>query len=198
MNIYHSVNHCRICKGNTLTDVIHLGEQYITSRFPNKGDFSTPKTPIDLCLCNDCGLLQLRQSTQSSELYEYEYGYRSGISNTMKEHLKLYQEEIESMISLQPGDIVLDIGSNDSTMLQYYSSQYKRIGMDPTGKQFEQYYHDVELVADYFTKNNFVAKYGDCKCKVVSSISMFYDLPDPVQFAQDIYDILDDDGLWTC
>ena len=198
MNIYHSVNHCRICKGNTLTDVIHLGEQYITSRFPNKGDFSTPKTPIDLCLCNDCGLLQLRQSTQSSELYEYEYGYRSGISNTMKEHLKLYQEEIESMISLQPGDIVLDIGSNDSTMLQYYSSQYKRIGMDPTGKQFEQYYHEVELVADYFTKNNFVAKYGDCKCKVVSSISMFYDLPDPVQFAQDIYDILDDDGIWTC
>ena len=56
----------------------------------------------------------------------------------------------------------------------------------------------IELIADYFTKENFISKYGEQKCKIVSSISMFYDLPDPVQFARDIYDILDDDGIWTC
>jgi GDP-mannose 4,6-dehydratase len=131
-------------------------------------------------------------------LYEYEYGYRSGISNTMREHLKKYQEEILSIVQLNEGDIVVDIGSNDSTMLQYYSNKLKRIGVDPTGNQFKEYYGDVELLATYFTHQNFSNIYGDTKCKLVSSISMFYDLPNPVQFAKDIYNILDNDGIWTC
>lgn len=189
---------CRICKCKELINIISLGDQVITSRFPNYGDFSTPKTPITLCMCNDCGLVQLFQTTNASELYEHEYGYRSGISNTMISHLKSYQEEILTMVHLQDGDTVVDIGSNDSTMLHFYSDKLKRIGIDPTGLQFKQYYGDVELIPTYFTKDNFKNVYGERKCKIVSSISMFYDLPDPVQFAQDIYDILEEDGIWTC
>lgn len=198
MSIVSYLINCRICKNDKLIDVISLGEQSITSRFPVYGDFSTPKTSIVLCMCKLCGLIQLRETTNSSELYEYEYGYRSGISNTMRDHLKSYQEEILTIVKLSPGDIVLDIGSNDSTMLQYYSSNIRRIGVDPTGVQFKHYYDEVELLPTYFTYENIINKYGDIKCKVISSISMFYDLPDPVQFAKDIYSILDDDGIWTC
>ena len=198
MNVIENLISCRICDSKNLKPVISLGEQYITSRFPNYGDFSTPKTPIDLCICKDCRLLQLYQTTIQSELYEYEYGYRSGISNTMREHLKKYQEEILSIIQLNEGDVIVDIGSNDSTMLQYYSDKLKRIGVDPTGNQFKEYYGNVELLSTYFTHQNFSNIYGDTKCKLVSSISMFYDLPQPVQFAKDIYNILDNDGIWTC
>jgi GDP-mannose 4,6-dehydratase len=198
MSYISNIENCRICGSKDLTIVISLGEQYITSRFPVYGDFTTPKTPIDLCVCNNCRLLQLLQTTFSAELYEYEYGYRSGISNTMREHLKNYQLEIVSIAKLQDGDTIVDIGSNDSTMLQYYSSGIKRIGVDPTGSQFKEYYGDVELIPTYFTHENFTNVYGDRKCKMVSSISMFYDLPDPVQFAKDIYSILDDNGIWTC
>ena len=189
---------CRICKNNDLLDVISLGEQYITSRFPEYGDFSTPKTSIVLCMCQQCGLIQLRETTDSSELYEYEYGYRSGISNTMRTHLKSYQEEICSIVHLEEGDTIIDIGSNDSTMLQYYGNKVRRIGVDPTGSQFEQYYGEVELLPTYFNYDNFTNRFGEIKCKMVSSISMFYDLPDPVQFAKDIHSILTDDGIWTC
>jgi len=131
-------------------------------------------------------------------LYEYEYGYRSGISNTMRAHLKSYKEEICSIVNLKEGDVIVDIGSNDSTMLQYYGNTYRRIGVDPTGKQFKQYYGEVELLPTYFTHDNFVSNFGELKCKMVSSISMFYDLPDPVQFAKDIHSVLDDNGIWTC
>jgi GDP-mannose 4,6-dehydratase len=192
------LTNCRICKSKNLVDVIKLGEQYITSRFPMYNDFSTPKTNITLCLCEDCSLVQLKETTASCELYEHEYGYRSGISNTMKDHLKEYQEQILSKVFLEKGDTIVDIGSNDSTMLQYYSSEYTRIGIDPTGKQFEKYYGDVKLIPTYFTADNFKKIYGNTKCKIVSSISMFYDLPDPVQFAKDINEILHDDGIWTC
>ena len=64
---------CRICKNTNLDNVIFLGDQYITSRFPKFGDFSTQKTDITLCLCNNCYLLQLRYQTHSSELYEFEF-----------------------------------------------------------------------------------------------------------------------------
>jgi GDP-mannose 4,6-dehydratase len=199
-NIIKNLQYCRICNSTELTRVISLGEQYITSRFPKYGDFSTPKTPIDLCVCEnpECRLLQLYQTTNSSELYEHEYGYRSGISNTMKQHLKDYQEEILSKVSLNIGDTIVDIGSNDSTMLQYYSNTLNRIGVDPTGKQFSHYYGSCKLLPTYFNLNNFRNEFDNIKCKVVSSISMFYDLPEPVTFARDIYEILDDEGIWTC
>jgi GDP-mannose 4,6-dehydratase len=194
----NTIQQCRLCKNTTTTDIISLGEQYITSRFPIYGDFSTPKTSIILCMCEVCGLVQLNGTTNSSELYEYEYGYRSGISNTMRTHLKQYQEEILTKIQLTKGDVIVDIGSNDSTMLQYYSSDIRRIGIDPTGKQFAEYYGDVELLPTYFTYENFTHAFGNINPKMVSSICMFYDLPDPVQFAKDIHSILDDDGIWTC
>lgn len=197
--ITYKLNSCRICKCTTLLDVIDLGNQIITSRWPKYGDYSTPNTPVCLCLCIHCGLVQLKETTNSHELYEYEYGYRSGISNTMRQHLLDYQCEIVSKVNLQQGETILDIGSNDSTMLQYYDQSYKRIGCDPTGLQFKEYYGAVELIPTYFTYDNFTAVYGcDRKCKIVSSISMFYDLPDPVQFAKDIYAVLEDDGIWTC
>lgn len=189
---------CRVCQNEHLEDVIDMGNQIITSRFPLYGDNSTPSTLIVLCLCKTCGLLQLKYSVNGSELYEYEYGYRSGISNTMRSHLKSYHEEIVSKVNLKENDVVVDIGSNDSTMLQNYANNLTRIGVDPTGKQFAQYYGDVNLIPNYFTYENFRNVYPDLKAKVVSSISMFYDLPNPVQFARDIHAILEDDGIWTC
>lgn len=198
MSIVSKLQTCRICKSCDLQSVISLGEQYITSRFPDYGDFSTPKTNVELCKCNICGLLQLLDTVSCNELYEYEYGYRSGINNMMKDHLKQYKEEIESIASIVEGDTILDIGSNDSTMLQYYSNNLRRIGIDPTGNQFKEYYGEVELVPTYFTVDVFKTAYNDIKCKVISSISMFYDLPDPIQFAQDIYECLHEDGIWTC
>jgi hypothetical protein len=198
MSIVDVLYNCRICSSADLVDVISLGQQSITSRFPVYGDFSTPKTSIILCMCQNCGLIQLRETTNSKELYEHEYGYRSGISNTMKAHLKSYQEEIVSMVSLKPGDIVIDIGSNDSTMLQYYSEDLRRIGIDPTGNQFQQYYGNVEILCNYFNHHSVLQHFGDIHCKIVSSISMFYDLPSPVKFAKDVYAILEEDGIWTC
>lgn len=194
-----NISSCRLCKNNQLKDVIDLGEQYITSRFPVYNDWTTPKTHITLCLCPSCELLQLKQTTNQCELYEHEYGYMSGISNTMRAHLKQYQEEIVSFIpNLSPSDTVIDIGSNDSTLLQLYPSNLRRIGVDPTGKQFAHHYGEVELLPTYFTRENVVEKFGNIRCKAISSISMFYDLPDPVQFAKDIHSLLEENGIWTC
>jgi hypothetical protein len=186
---------CRLCKGYNVTDVIELGNQIITSRFPTYGDFTTPSTPICLVLCKDCGLVQLKEGVSGSELYEHTYGYRSGINGMMMKHLNDYNNQICDKIILKDGDSVLDIGSNDATFLKYYPNTLNRVGCDPTGKQFASYYDNITLVPTYFTTD--AVSHLGVKFKVVSSISMFYDLPDPVQFAKDIYNVLDDEGIWT-
>lgn len=198
MSIYTTIIKCRICKQNELLDIINLGEQYITSRFPLLNDYSTLKTPIELVLCKNCGLVQLKHNISASELYEHEYGYRSSISNTMKQHLINYQNEVISKINLNDGDTVIDIGSNDATTLNLYSNKLNRIGVDPVGKQFKNNYKGIKLIDEYFTYENVMKYYDNINAKIISSIAMFYDLPDPVQFAKDIYKCLHNDGIWTC
>lgn len=186
---------CRICKTDTCKDVIDLGNQAITSRFPEINEV-VPVTRITLMMCDVCGLVQLRDLVAGSEMYEHMYGYRSGISATMRAHLREYNDEIMLLASIEDGDAVLDIGSNDATFLKMYPTTLQRHGCDPTGRQFAmEYLPDILLTPTYFTKEA-VAPFG-LKYKVVSSISMFYDLPDPVQFARDVYDVLHEDGLWT-
>ena len=191
------MNICRICKSTDCEDIINLGIQVITSRFPHLGDYSTPSTPICLIQCNNCKLVQLKQYLNGSDLYEHEYGYRSGINNTMREHLKNYNKYVQTYINLEDGDAVLDIGSNDATFLKNYDPKIKRVGIDPTGKQFAEYYDNIRLLPTYFTKEAIQTSIPDYKFKIITSISMFYDLPDPVQFAKDIFHVLADDGIWS-
>ena len=69
MEINVNVTACRLCDSTNLTNVISLGNQIITSRFPNYGDFSTPKTPIDLCVCGECRFLT--KTLQPKKLTNY-------------------------------------------------------------------------------------------------------------------------------
>jgi len=197
MSILH---HCRICGCDDLPVVISLGRQKITSIFPPLGEHNKiPTSPVDLCMCRQCGLIQLRETFDADSMYKNgNYGYKSGISNTMRKHLEQYNSEISSKVNFKTDDFVLDIGSNDATFLKYYNNDINKIGIDPTGEQFRDHYSNINLLADYFTKEKFINAFGDIKCKIITSICCFYDLPKPVKFAKDIYDILDDEGIWSC
>ncbi len=123
INMSETEKCCKICKSNDLQVVISMGNQKITSIFPLYGkDNEIPSTPVNLCMCNICGLIQLEEPYDSDSMYKNgNYGYRSGISNTMINHLQNYNDEINSKIKLDTNDYVLDIGSNDATFLKIVS-----------------------------------------------------------------------------
>lgn len=205
-NCATAISYCRICRNSELISIFDLGSHALSSRFPTKDEPDPIEAPLVLVKCDDtndqshCGLLQLSHNVSADELYLQHYGYRSGLNATMPQHLTSLVREIEDKANIHEGDIILDIGSNDCTLLKAYSlgDKLKRVGIDPTGKQFSQYYpEDVCLLPTFFDQDIFVAKYGDSKAKVVTTISMFYDLPDPVAFARDIKAILADDGIWV-
>jgi hypothetical protein len=193
---YQRLERCRIGGSPNLIPVLHLGEQELTGVFPFPGEQVT-RGPLELVWCPDSGLLQLAHSFDPSEMYGDNYGYRSGLNASMVRHLTHKIHYLERLADLKPGDTVLDIGSNDCTSLKAYATQgLKRIGIDPTGLKFKQYYpDDVALVPDFFSAANF-RKVSDRPAKVVTSIAMFYDLDNPIAFARDIASILAPDGLW--
>lgn len=195
--MYTEIKKCRVCRSHDLLTVLSLGQQSLTGVFPKKSDAQLTKGPLDLLWCSHCGLLQLKQSYSLSEMYGENYGYRSGLNASMVRHLQQKIHSLESRLSLSPRDIVLDIGSNDATSLRSYASTCRKIGMDPTGKKFAQYYtDDIVLVPDFFSADAFRASFPGEKAKIITSIAMFYDLEDPLHFVRDIESILDTDGVW--
>jgi hypothetical protein len=130
-------------------------------------------------------------------MYGENYGYRSGLNQSMVRHLTQKIAKLEKFAGLAAGDVVLDIGSNDATSLKAYSTTgINRIGIDPTGEKFRAFYPDeIKLVPDFFSARNF-DKFGVKRAKIITSIAMFYDLEDPVWFARDIAKSLAVDGVW--
>jgi len=203
--MFTEIRQCRICGNFDLTSILHLGNQVLTGVFPQRRDEVLTSGPLELVKCNSernpdaCGLVQLRHSYQPSELYGQNYGYRSGLNQSMVRHLQGTARSISEMVSLRPGDLVLDIGSNDSTLLQGYPGRdLLLVGIDPTGAKFGQYYPShIRLIPDFFSVQTIRDNLGTRKAKVVTSIAMLYDLEQPLDFVRQVCEVLADDGIWV-
>jgi hypothetical protein len=188
---------CRLCGSEGLVTVLDLGEQALTGVFPASPKEPVSQGPLELVWCRSCTLLQLAHSYEPSEMYGDSYGYRSGLNRSMTQHLTRKARGLEALVDLAPGDVVLDIGSNDGTLLAAYStSPLRRVGIDPTAERFASYYPpDVEIVGDFFSATNFRAV-SDALARIITSIAMFYDLESPVTFAREVRECLAPDGVW--
>jgi len=165
--------------------------------FPRDESEVVHRGELAISLCRDCSLVQLDESFPGELLYGDNYGYRSGLNQSMVDHLRTHVTKIVASANLEPGDIVCDIGSNDGTLLGLYPELgLKKIGIDPSSGKFRHFYEDdTVVVSDFFSAKAF-SSHMPRKAKVVTSIAMLYDLEDPVQFARDVFDALEDDGLW--
>ncbi len=196
---YHEVDTCRICRSNRLHTVLDLGNQALTGRFPARDEPDPPMAPLRLIRCDNCNLVQLGHDFDPNVLFRETYGYRSGMNATMTRHLSEIAQQIESRVRLKPADVVLDIASNDGTLLNSYTVKgLRRIGIDPTIAQYQSYYDkDIATVADFFCVEEFRRFFSTEQTRAVTTIAMFYDLADPARFVSDVASILADDGVWV-
>ena len=195
--MYKEIERCRISGSRNLIHVLSLGEQHLTGVFPKSPEEHVSKGPLDLVWCPDSGLLQLKQSYNSDEMYGDNYGYRSGLNASMVRHLTHKIHTLERLVPLGSSDLVIDIGSNDATLLKAYRGKHRKVGIDPTGLKFREYYtNDISLIPTFFSAGAFREDFPSERAKIVTSIAMFYDLEHPMTFVKDIESVLADDGIW--
>ena len=193
---------CRVC-GHELVSIFSIGDLYVSDFVDDNlaAEDSSKKSPLHLVLCNEkdggCGLLQIKDTVSHEDMYR-NYWYRSGINKTMTDELAGIAHKIESLVGLKSGDAVIDIGSNDSTLLRSYETDgLELIGFEPA-KNLMQYARDgvTEVINDFFAYEQWNKRFEDKKAKAVTAIAMFYDLENPNEFVNDVKRCLAEDGVF--
>jgi SAM-dependent methyltransferase len=193
---------CRVCGSSKLTPVIDLGAQYLQGAFTNSNTLAPPmrKLPTKLVRCdvtsneNGCGLLQLAHTYPPEILYA-NYWYRSGTNVTMRDHLAgIVSSALDILKVANP--TVLDIGCNDGTLLRNFPKNTVRYGVDPSdiAREVED---ELTLINTIFPSKQALAGLPNSGIDLITTIAMFYDLEDPINFAQNIRHLLTTDGIWV-
>lgn len=194
---------CRVCGSDSLTPVIDLGEQYLQGSFVKEGKELPPmrKIPCEIVRCNSmldeyaCGLLQMKHSVPPEILYAA-YWYRSGTNDTMRNHLRGIAEQA-AKLTAEAQAVVLDIGCNDGTLLKNYPSEFIKYGVDPSDVAQEAAGENLQVVQDIFPSKRLTEVISGRKIDIITSIAMFYDLENPVEFCRNIKKLLSENGIWT-
>ena len=168
--------------------------QSLTGKFQKKKNVL--KTPLSISLCIKCKFVQLSHNFNNKYLYNLEYGYESGINTTMTKHLSGIARKVQKFKKLTKNNIVMDIASNDGTLLNSYNKQVQKIGVDPILKDLKKYKNIKYKIPNFFSYNDFKKLKLKKKVDVITAFAVFYDINDPNKFLIDIKKILDPNGIF--
>lgn len=195
---YKKILKCRSCNSRYLNSFFDFGKMSLSTEFPIINDKGYKKIPMHLISCRKCKLMQLKHNYELTKLYNSKYGYKSGINLTMINHLSGIVKDINRKINISKNDVVLDIASNDGTLLSNYNRGVIKIGIDPILNKYKsQYPKDTKTASTFFSKKKFYELSGNKKAKAITSIAVFYDIQEPKKFVSDIKSILSEDGIWV-
>lgn len=195
------IKKCRLCKGSNFEKIFNLGNFFVSNFVEKKFIKKGIKAPLNLIYCKKCSLLQLDCSAPQEIMYRRFYWYRSGVTSTMIKGLKDIYKSVEKLKLLKKGDVVLDIGANDGTLLKNFRKKYVTIGCEPAKNLEKELKKNCDFVINNFWDikylENIKKKNNLKKPKLITAIGMFYDLEDPIKFVQDASSSLDEDGLFV-
>jgi SAM-dependent methyltransferase len=157
---------CRLCGSSRLEKGFSLTPTPPANAFVPQAALSTPQItfPLDVYLCLDCGHLQLIDVIDPRVLFEH-YVYVSGTSPSFVAHFQSYAEQTIEQLGLKPGDLVVDVGSNDGTLLSFFKEAGMRvIGIDPAIEVADlANKKGIDTINDFFTASlarDIVDKHG--------------------------------------
>ena len=190
------INNCRNCNKKKLQPLFSLGNISFTGKFP-KINQKIKKAPLEVVMCKHCKLVQLAHKFNLKYLYGPDYGYRSSISNTMVSHLKNVSNNLKKKTKLKQKEMVLDIASNDATLLKFYPSNVITFGIDPLINKYQKEYKKINhKISDFFSISK-IKKKTKNKFKIITALSVFYDLEKPNKFLKEVENLLDKNGIFA-
>jgi novobiocin biosynthesis protein NovU/D-mycarose 3-C-methyltransferase len=192
---------CRVCGSTELDPILSLGPSPLANSFLRSADeFTTePRYPLDLFYCARCGLLQLLHVVDPSILFRH-YVYVTGTSTTMAEHNRGYARTVSKALTLAPGDLVVEVASNDGSLLKCFQQHGVRtLGIEPAQNLAAIAMADgVDTINEFFDRSVAVqtrAAHGPARAIAANNVLAHVD--DPVDFLAGCRELLADDGLVT-
>lgn len=184
------ITKCRACESDKLIEFFDLGQQYLSDFREDRK--RPPLYPLVVLFCNDCKLVQLKHTVPQYEMYHQRYGFKSSVSDSIKNDLS---SVVSHALRYHPtADRWLDIASNDGFLLSQVPRDIYKVGIDPVDFLcLEAEQHADEIINDYFDDESMR---GQRPFDIITSISCFYDMPNPSKFIQDVLNVLADDGVW--
>ena len=193
---------CRIT-GKETREILSLGDLYISDFIKTEGDYrGVKKWDLTLMLSEETRCLQLKENADKHLMYG-KYWYHSGTNNSMRNELEGIAKSATNLSktdwkNIGKKKIFLDIASNDGTLLSFINhEEYHRVGIDPAEGIFqEEAKKNCDLAVQNFFTKEIYNDIGLEKASIVTCIAMFYDLEDPKKFLDDVYEVMEDDGLF--
>jgi len=177
--------------------LLTIGNYYISNFLKDNENSSSEKYSLDLILDEKNNSVRLKEIAPAQSMYG-KYWYRSGTNDSMTNQLKNIVDEIIKNTSFKKDDIWLDIACNDGTLLKFVPKEFIKLGIDPADNSYYEQSSKVanKVVQDFFSKEAYdKTGFGNKKCKIITIIAMFYDIENPQKIINDLYQILDDDGI---
>lgn len=190
---------CRICKRGNLRPFLSLGSMPLANNFLQKKQLNLPEPyyPLDVCFCDNCKLVQLKQVVTPEILFK-RYPYITGASEPLKSHFALLSRGIIDRFQIVPGSLIIDIGSNDGTLLNaFQKSDMTVLGIEPAINLVKlARSRGISTIHNFFTNSlaqEIRTKRGGAK--IITAINVFAHIHDLHDFLNGIHHLLDKNGI---
>lgn len=192
---------CQVCGSEDLDLIIDLGHQAPCDSllWPAQLDQPEATYPLRFLRCPDCSLAQIDYVVPSEILFYPDYPYRSGITKTLRDNLRGTGFRIVERFGLKPGDLAMDIGSNDGTLLSAFRDSGVRVlGVEPTNIANIANENGVDTVQSFFSEDlarTLVAQHGEAKA--ITAANMFAHVAPLGDLIRGVTHFLADDGVFV-
>ena len=192
---------CRLCYSTNLEKVIPIRPSPIADAFVTQDQLSEPQEyyPLDLFLCNDCAHLQHLDIVNPEILFR-NYTYKTSSSLGLVDHYKKYADEVINNYKIEPGSLIVEIGSNDGSLLNFFKNNGMQVlGVDPARQiAREATEKGITTFAEYFTVDlaeEIRKKYGGAQ--VIAANNVFAHADELADIVTGVRTLLSDDGIFV-
>lgn len=195
------LNYCRLCKAKNLKLILDLGKSPLPNAFLKKSQLSKPEPffPLKVNFCTKCGQVQLSHVVSPELMFRDNYTYVSSTSPVMVDHFKAYANSVFKKLKLKKKDLVVEIGSNDGTLLKFFKKLgVEVLGVDPARNVAAQATKEGILTLPHFFSSKLakqvIKKYG--KAKVVTGNNVFAHIHNLDEVVKGVKELLDENGVF--
>lgn len=194
------VNSCRICGSDKLYKFLSLDSMPIPNGFLAKEELKKTEQhyPLGTFVCENCTLIQLTHVVPAEIMFK-NYLYIPSTSTTMVKHFEALADQTVKDFKVKPGDLVVDIGSNDGILLKFFKAHEAQVlGIDPaTNLAIVARLSGINTIDDFFTEKlakKVAREMG--KAKIITATNVVAHIHDIHDLFKGISTLLDKNGIF--